>query len=706
MARAEHRWPSWRGLAREAGLGGLVAAAYFLSATLAYALGIDSLVVVWIPSGVILGLLVSLETRDWPAALLGAFAGNVLADLGKGLQLPLAVLGPAANGLEAFVAAWVVRRLVGRTVTLTSLREVVVLILGAATVSNGVTTILGAVILHVWWTMPFANAWFTWWIGDGLGMLIVAPTILAFPRAWRLARRDWFPRDRLMEGVVLLASLVLVAHYVFSSSARPEEIRALPASPYLLFPFLFWAALRFGPTLAAFSTILVAAIVVWNTALGLGPLVQPASAPIQEALGIYLFLTVAALSTLVPAAVISERRKTTEALRESQEQYRTVVEQIRALNVELERRVTERTTALRASEEQFRTLAATAHDAIVTADHEGRITYFNPGAERIFGCAAGEVLGAPLTVLMPERFQAPHRQGLARYLATGEARVVGRTVELVGRRKDGTEFPLELSLASRRRDGAPAFIGIIRDITERKEAEQVLRRYAADLETANKELEAFSYSVSHDLRAPLRSIHGFSHAVLEDHRDRLDPQGVQYLGRVCAAAEHMGALIDDLLELSRAVRAEMRRERVDLSRLANRIAAELATTDPDRRVQFRIADGLTCRGDQHLLALVMRNFLENAWKFTAKRDRAVIEVGVADADEGAYFVRDNGAGFDMKYADKLFQPFQRLHATRDFAGTGIGLALVQRIIHRHGGRVWAKSAPDRGATFYFTLPDD
>jgi PAS domain S-box-containing protein len=416
-----------------------------------------------------------------------------------------------------------------------------------------------------------------------------------------------------------------------------------------------------------------------------------------------LFLAVAALSTLVPAAVISERKKTTEELRESQEQYRVVAERVRALNAELEQRVAERTAALRASEEQYRTLAATAHDAIITADHAGRITYFNPGAERIFGYAAGDVVGAPLTLLMPERFHEPHRQGLARYLATGEARVVGRTVELVGRRKDGAEFPLELSLASRRQGSAPAFTGIIRDITERKEAEQVLRRYAADLETANKELEAFSYSVSHDLRAPLRSIHGFSQAVLEDHRDRLDAQGVQYLGRVCTAARHMGTLIDDLLELSRAIRAEMRREHVDLSRLAKRSAAELAATDPDRRVEFRIAEGLTCKGDQHLLALVLRNLLENGWKFTAKRDGAVVEVGVAD--EGAYFVRDNGAGFDMKYAHKLFQPFHRLHATRDFAGTGIGLALVQRIIRRHGGRVWAEAAADRGATFYFTVPD-
>ncbi len=381
-----------------------------------------------------------------------------------------------------------------------------------------------------------------------------------------------------------------------------------------------------------------------------------------------------------------------------------VEEDLRALNLELEQRVADRTAALRESEERFRTLASTAHDAIVTADADGLITYFNPGAERTFGYASADVLGRSLTVLMPEQFHELHRQGLARFLATGEGRVIGRTVELVGRRKDGAEFPLELSLASRRQDGAPTFIGIIRDISRRKETEQALRHYAADLEAANQELEAFNYSVSHDLRAPLRSIHGFSQAVLEDYRERLDPDGVDLLGRVCAAAERMGVLIDDLLELSRASRAEIQRDRVDLSGLAERIAAELAAADPERRVEFRIAGGLTCEGDQRLLEVVLQNLMGNAWKFTGKRDRAVIEVGMTDGATRAYFVRDNGAGFDMTYADKLFDPFQRLHQARDFAGSGVGLALVQRIIRRHGGRVWAEGLVDRGATFYFTLP--
>ncbi len=360
--------------------------------------------------------------------------------------------------------------------------------------------------------------------------------------------------------------------------------------------------------------------------------------------------------------------------------------------------------ALRASEERFRILAATANDAILSADRHGNITYFNPGAERIFGFASDEVIGRSLTALMPERFRDAHRTGLARYVATGEARVIGKTVELAGRRKDETEFPLELSLASWTQGAEVAFTAIIRDITARKEAEDTLRRYASQLEVANQELEAFCYSVSHDLRAPLRSLDGFSQALLDDYRDRLDDTGRDFLQRVRAASQRMGTLIDDLLSLSRVTRGEVQVEEVDLSALAAAAAADLKKTDPARDVTFAIAPHLVVRADAGLMRIVLQNLLGNAWKFTGKRSSARVEVGsMAHDGRRAFFVRDDGAGFDMAYAAKLFGAFQRLHAAAEFPGSGIGLATVQRIIHRHGGQVWAEGAPDRGATFYFTL---
>jgi light-regulated signal transduction histidine kinase (bacteriophytochrome) len=224
------------------------------------------------------------------------------------------------------------------------------------------------------------------------------------------------------------------------------------------------------------------------------------------------------------------------------------------------------------------------------------------------------------------------------------------------------------------------------------------------LEAANRELEAFSYSVSHDLRAPLRGIDGFSQALLEDYSEQLDDHGRDYLRRVRAATQRMSGLIDDLLNLSRITRSELRREAVDLSALVRSIAEQLRQAQPERHVEFRIADGLTAQGDPRLLRIALENLLGNAWKFTAKTADAVVEFGLTRAGgDDVYFVRDNGAGFDMAYAGKLFGAFQRLHDVREFEGTGIGLATVQRIVRRHGGDVRAEGEPERGATFFFTL---
>jgi light-regulated signal transduction histidine kinase (bacteriophytochrome) len=228
---------------------------------------------------------------------------------------------------------------------------------------------------------------------------------------------------------------------------------------------------------------------------------------------------------------------------------------------------------------------------------------------------------------------------------------------------------------------------------------------ADELERKNNELEAFSYSVSHDLRAPLRSIDGFSKVLLEDHAGQLDANGQHYLGLVRKAAQRMGELIDDLLKLSKVGRAELQRRRVDLSDLARKVATELQSATPGRKVQVLIPDGVVADGDYSLLQVVLENLFGNAWKFTTAVSEAIVEFGVSQQDGvPTYFVRDNGAGFDMADAAGLFKPFQRLHSEAKFPGTGIGLATVHRIVDRHGGRVWAESAVERGATFRWTLP--
>jgi signal transduction histidine kinase len=228
--------------------------------------------------------------------------------------------------------------------------------------------------------------------------------------------------------------------------------------------------------------------------------------------------------------------------------------------------------------------------------------------------------------------------------------------------------------------------------------------HRCQLEIANRELEAFSYSVSHDLRAPLRGMDGFSQALLDDYGDKLDETGKDYLRRVRNGSQKMGRLIDDLLALSRVTRRNLTREQVDLSSVAESVADELKQAAPGRDVEFRIAPDVRVKGDKDLLRIALQNLLGNAWKFTAKKPRARIEFDVAENNgTRAYFIRDDGAGFDMEYADKLFQPFTRLHGENEFDGTGIGLATVQRIIHRHGGRIWAEGAVENGATVYFTL---
>ena len=258
--------------------------------------------------------------------------------------------------------------------------------------------------------------------------------------------------------------------------------------------------------------------------------------------------------------------------------------------------------------------------------------------------------------------------------------------------------------------------GIMVDITERKQAEEATRRLnenleeriverTAQLEEANKELEAFSYSVSHDLRSPLRGIDGWSLALLEDYGGLLDEKGQAHIQRVRAETQRMGILIDDILQLSRITRAEMNKEKVDLSAIAETVVDRLQETKPaDRQVDFIIQKGLTAWGDPKLLDIVLTNLLGNAFKFTSKKQEAHIEFGQTVIEgEDAYYVRDNGAGFDMTYANKLFGAFQRMHRASEFPGTGVGLATVQRVIHRHDGRVWAESEVGEGTTFYFTL---
>ena len=352
---------------------------------------------------------------------------------------------------------------------------------------------------------------------------------------------------------------------------------------------------------------------------------------------------------------------------------------------------------------------------IYMRDNDGRYLLVNRQYEQLFGIRRQDIVGLTDHDLFPKEMADDFRANDLKALSRGAP----IQMEEVAPHPDGVHTYIPVTYPIRDMAGRTyAICGISTDITPLKRVEEKERRLnaelearvrerTAELEATARELDAFAYSVSHDLRAPLRAVAGFSEALLEEHGDHLDENARDYLERIVAATGHMGRLIDDLLNLSRAGRAELSRRPVDLSAVAHRIVGELAAADPEaaRQVRAVVDDGLFAVGDPSLLEIVLRNLISNAWKFCAKEPQPVIHVGATE-QEGTpvLFVRDNGAGFDMHYADRLFAPFKRLHSTAEFSGNGVGLALVARIIARHGGHVWAESEVGKGACFYFTLP--
>jgi PAS domain S-box-containing protein len=428
-----------------------------------------------------------------------------------------------------------------------------------------------------------------------------------------------------------------------------------------------------------------------------------------------------------------ELKHALEALQECYEELESRVEgrtsDLIRLNRELEREITERKVAEQELIESRRRLAdiiSFLPDATLVIDGEGKVIAWNKAIEEMTGIGSEHILGkgdyeyslpfyGSRRPLLIDLVLEPGKIDEAKYdfVQRDQDTLIGEG--FIPSFKGGTYLRAKARPLYDSQGNVVGAIESIRDVTERKQAEAEVRRLAAELEervrertaqleTANRELEAFAYSVSHDLRAPLRAMSGFSHLLLEYYGEKLDEQGRHYLQRMDQVSQRMGKLIDDLLSLSRLARLEMRRERVDLSAMARGIGAELREREPGREVEFAVGERLSAQGDAQLLRVVLENLIGNAWKFTEKHPQARIEFGrFTQRGKPVYFVRDDGVGFDMAYVDKIFGAFQRLYPSNEFEGSGIGLATVERIITRHGGQVWAEGEVGKGATFYFTL---
>lgn len=431
----------------------------------------------------------------------------------------------------------------------------------------------------------------------------------------------------------------------------------------------------------------------------------------------------------------------------------TTIKKARTMGIPIEKALKD---FFRESEANFRVLFETATDAVVSFSNDGRILLWNQSAERIFGYRRDEVIGSLFhDVITAKGHTDSLRYELENLISTGKSQLLGKTTEIEARKKDGNVFPIEFSMSLRNIEDGWIGTSIIRDITDRKKMEEALRRARDDLElrvqertkelalanealrveigerkraedeirrlnqeleqrviertsqleAANRELEAFSYSVSHNLRAPLRAIDGFSKALLDDYADKLDENGKRIINIIQGSITKMGELIGHILVLSRLGRQEMKFADVDMENLAEAVFKELKLIEPDRAIQLDVKTLPIASVDEGMIRQVYVNLLSNAIKFTRPKNPAVIEVGAyKDKNETVYYVKDNGVGFDMKFVDKLFGVFQRLHNEKEFEGTGVGLAIVQRIIQRHGGRVWAEGKLDEGASFYFALP--
>jgi PAS domain S-box-containing protein len=631
---------------------------------------------IWPPVGLALAGLLLWGYKLWPGIFAAAFVVTLTSSAKPATDTLLIVkaCGVATGSvLEAIVGAWLVRKFARGERGPNRVADVMRFALGtgAACVIGATATTLSIAICGLLARGHAMQTWSTLWLGHLASDWIIGPLVLMWvSKPWRQLKRDkWIEAGLLAVAVAIVSSVIFLGWPIPASSDL--------SLAFLTVPLLLWAALRFAARAVALVVATISTVAVAATLEGVGPFAVPGMA--ASTFSLQTFICLVSVTALALAAAISDRNIARATLCQK--------------------------------EKILADIAEGAPVGLLRLRADGVIQWANPAQLDLLGYTQEDYVGKSAADFYDN--PAEGRDVLAR-LKRGDTL---RDYETRLHTRDGSlRTVLINSSASYREDGSLLHARLFtHNITGRRRAEEENRRLnlelekrvqqrTAQLEAASKELEAFSYSVSHDLRAPLRALRGFTEALLELHASQLDARGQEFLRRACAASCQMDRLIEDLLKLSQVSRGALQHQEIDLSSLAGDIATELAASDPGRNVEFVIAPDCVADGDPRLVRVVLDNLLRNAWKFSGKRPDARIEFGLTEAPEAAFFVRDNGAGFDMAFAKRLFGVFQRLHTASEFPGTGIGLATVQRILNRHGGRSWAVGAVNGGATFYFTLP--
>lgn len=665
--------------------------------------------VVWRPeAGVLVGLLLLAEKRWAPWILGAAFPCSVLLQslTVPGFPVWLTVTTVLLRTVTAALGARCFHRNATVPVRLEQLRELYCLFLFLGVGAAGVGGLVEAFVVtrgNGLWTQ-----WLLCWGRDALGYLLLAPTVVYVHSLIRGQNRSWTWKH-ITQTLLLVTITGVSAWFAFRPTAL-DAARLFPLA-YLPFPALVWAALRFGPGGATCTSLTLAIITLLSAPLSQTRSPAPRADAWRHVAWIQLYLLVSSSMGLLLAVTIREREKAMVALEESQRRSKALAENLRRTEHDVQK-----------TEDLYRRAIAAANAVPYLRDYRtDRFVFMGEGINDLTGYKASEMTTDLWNSLLLESLMRGETAGMSyeeavRRTRAGEFRH-WQSDSLIAKRDDERRWISDSSVEILDKDGVPiGSIGILMDVTDRKKAEDAIRRAnvglegriaerTAELELAIRDLEAFTYSVSHDLRAPLRAIEGFSRILEEDHGNSLTPEALGLLARVRLAAVKMDLLISNLLSFSRLNRQPMSRHQTDVNALVREAFQELRLEQQGRSVRVEHHDLPPCHGDPDLLRQVWLNLISNSLKYTRKREDAEIQISYLEENqELVYFVRDNGAGFDMAYSDKLFGVFQRLHHSEDYEGIGVGLAVAQRIIRRHGGRMWAKSAVNEGAIFYFTVP--